>query len=66
MDSVTQHNQDLERREQEAERYRAAADQALDQLRWVINYLYRIRKDRLAEGLERNRARILKEGRLDP
>jgi hypothetical protein len=44
-------------RAQEAERYRAAAELALDQLQWCINYLYRIRKPALARQLKRNRER---------
>jgi hypothetical protein len=36
-----------------------AAELALDQLRWAVNYLYRIRKPTLAAGLERNREHIL-------
>jgi hypothetical protein len=38
---------------------------ASDSARWVISYLRRIRKNRLAEGLERNRYRIMEEARLD-
>jgi hypothetical protein len=46
-------------RDLEVERYREAAMQTLDQLEWCINYLHRIRKDNIANGLERNRSRIL-------
>ena len=42
----------------EAERYRAAAELALDQLQWSINYLYSIRKPALARRLNRNREHI--------
>jgi hypothetical protein len=45
----------------EAQRYREAAELALDQLHWAINYLYRIRKSTIAERLERNREHILGE-----
>jgi hypothetical protein len=45
-------------RTDEAERLREAAELALDQLQWCVNYLYRIRKRSLAERLEQNRARI--------
>ena len=62
---VTPREKGLDEREQEVERYRAAAGQALEQLQWVISYLRRIRKYRLAEGLERNRSRIMEEARLD-
>jgi hypothetical protein len=47
-------------RTREAKRYREAAELALDQLQWAINYLYRIRKSALAKRLERNREHILK------
>jgi hypothetical protein len=43
----------------EAKRYREAAELALDQLQWAINYLHRIRKSAIAERLERNRQDIL-------
>ena len=48
-------------RAREAKRYREAAELALDQLQWAINYLYRIRKSAIAERLERNREQILGE-----
>jgi hypothetical protein len=38
----------------QAGRYREAADRLLEQLDLVIDYLYRIRKDKLADGLARN------------
>ena len=46
-------------RAQEAERYREAAELALEQLRWCSAYLYRIRKPSLARGLDANREHIL-------
>jgi hypothetical protein len=45
-------------RQQEAERYREAAELALNQLQWCIDYLYRIRKPTLARGLSANREQI--------
>ena len=45
-------------RAQEAERYRQAAELALDQLQWCVNYLYQIRKPTLARQLKRNREHI--------
>jgi hypothetical protein len=48
----------------EARRYREAAIQAVEQLEWCVRYLYRARKDKLAEGLARNRAKIIERGRL--
>jgi hypothetical protein len=43
---------------QKAERYRRAAEETLDQLDWCINYLYRIRKPRIAEAIAKNRSTI--------
>jgi hypothetical protein len=44
----------------EIERYREAAERALDQLEWWIDYLYRVRKPDIARALSRNRSRIMK------
>jgi hypothetical protein len=41
-----------------ADRYRQAAEHALDQLDWTVNYLYRIHKSDLARGLAKNGASI--------
>lgn len=38
--------------------YRRAAEAALQQLEWCINYLHRIRKDKVARRLSRNRDSI--------
>ena len=48
-------------REQEAARYRRAAEETLDQLDWCINYLYRIRKTRIADVLGKNRSAIRRQ-----
>jgi hypothetical protein len=50
-----------DRSQAEAERYRAAAEAALDQLDWCISYLHRIRKSPLATALARNQAQIRKQ-----
>jgi hypothetical protein len=50
-------------RARESKQYREAAELALDQLQWAINYLYRIRKPTIAERLERNRKQILAQFR---
>jgi hypothetical protein len=42
----------------EAERYRAAAEAALDQLDWCISYLHRIRKSPIATALAQNQSEI--------
>jgi hypothetical protein len=54
-----------DRKEQEAARYREAANQALDQLQWCINYLHGIRKSQIARGLAKNRATIIDRYRMD-
>jgi len=42
----------------EAERYRTAAEETLNQLGWCVEYLRRIRKPKLAAALNRNRSEI--------
>jgi hypothetical protein len=44
----------------ELERYREAAWEALDQLEWCIDYLYRVQKGDIARALARNRSKIVK------
>jgi hypothetical protein len=46
--------------ETQAERYRRAASQAIQQLDWCINYLRQIRKLRIAGALQRNRDFIVR------
>ena len=45
-------------KEAEADRYRKAADDALQQLDWAIGYLHGIRKVGIARALARNRSFI--------
>jgi hypothetical protein len=45
-------------KEQEADRYRKAAEDALQQLDWVIGYLHGIRKLDISRALARNRSYI--------
>ena len=42
----------------DADRYRAAAEAALDQLDWCISYLHRIRKTPIATALAQNQSEI--------
>ena len=44
--------------DEEAARYHRAAELALDQLEWCIDYLRSIHKNRLAKQLARNHAEI--------
>jgi hypothetical protein len=50
-------------RAEEAERYRRAAEETLDQLDWCVDYLYRIRKDRIARVVQKNRTLIRRQMR---
>ena len=45
-------------KEQEADRYRKAAEDALQQLDWVIGYLHGIRKTDISKALAKNRSHI--------
>jgi hypothetical protein len=45
-------------REHDSARYRQAAELALDQLDWCINYLREINKPRIARQLAKNRSAI--------
>ena len=45
-------------KEQEADRYRKAAEDALQQLDWVIGYLHGIRKTDISTALAKNRSII--------
>jgi hypothetical protein len=45
-------------KEQEADRYRKAAEDALQQLDWAIGYLHGIRKLEISRALARNRSYI--------
>lgn len=49
--------------DERAKRYRRAADLAVEQLDWVIQYLHQIRKHELAGALRRNRMAIVKRYR---
>jgi ribosomal protein L17 len=58
---ATDGEDDVRARREEAERYRLAAEEALEQLDWCVNYLYRIRKGGIARVIEKNRREIRKE-----
>ena len=51
-------DQDDDRRDDEVERYRRAAEDALQQLDWVIGYLHGIRKTGISRALAKNRTHI--------
>jgi hypothetical protein len=48
-------------KEKEADRYRKAAEDALQQLDWVIGYLHGIRKLEISRALAKNRSFIRTE-----
>jgi hypothetical protein len=47
-----------ESKQDEADRYRQAAEDALQQLDWTIGYLHGIRKTDISKALARNRSAI--------
>jgi len=49
---------ELERLRNEAEHYRRAAEDALQQLDWCIGYLHGLRKVKISAALAKNRAHI--------
>ncbi|HEX6458194.1 MAG TPA: hypothetical protein VF032_04685 [Thermoleophilaceae bacterium] len=51
-------------RRSEAERFRDAAELAIEQLDWCIDYLHRIRRPGIGQALRRNRNAIVKRHRL--
>jgi hypothetical protein len=52
-------NEDEQAHDRELERYREAAERALDQLDWCVEYLHRVRKPEIARAIARNRRQIL-------
>jgi hypothetical protein len=54
-DSKTNETQE---KQQEADRYRKAAEDALQQLDWAIGYLHGIRKVEISRALAKNRSYI--------
>jgi hypothetical protein len=50
--------EDVDAKQEEADRYRKAADDALQQLDWAIGYLHGIRKTDISKALAKNRSYI--------
>ena len=50
-----------EEQQKEADRYRKAAEDALQQLDWAIGYLHGIRKVEISRALAKNRSYIRQE-----
>jgi hypothetical protein len=50
--------QDVDEKQAEADRYRHAAEDALQQLDWAIGYLHGIRKTEISKALAKNRSYI--------
>ena len=48
-------------KQEEADRYRKAAEDALQQLDWAIGYLHGIRKTEISKSLAKNRSHIRRE-----
>jgi hypothetical protein len=51
-------NQETQEKQEEADRYRQAAEDALQQLDWAIGYLHGIRKTDISRALAKNRSYI--------
>jgi hypothetical protein len=51
---------DMDEEQRRAERYREAAEVALEQLELVIGLLHRLRRSNIVEVLEKNRTTIVK------
>lgn len=53
-----ENNDSIGETDDELERWRRAAEDAMQQLDWAIGYLHGIRKTEISRALARNRARI--------
>jgi len=53
--------EDVDDKQAEADRYRKAAEDALQQLDWAIGYLHGIRKVEISKALAKNRSFIRTE-----
>lgn len=59
---MARNGQDDERaRREQAERYRLAAEETLNQLDWCVSYLHQIRQSHIARVIEKNRSLIRRE-----
>jgi len=58
---MARNDDDDESRDEELERYRRAAEDALQQLDWCIGYLHGIRKLDISRALAKNRSQIRTE-----
>lgn len=52
---------ETQKKQDEADRYRRAAEDALQQLDWAIGYLHGIKKTDISKALARNRSFIRRE-----
>jgi hypothetical protein len=59
--STRQRDNHNETKQDEADRYRRAAEDALQQLDWAIGYLHGIKKTDISKALARNRSFIRKQ-----
>jgi hypothetical protein len=53
--------EEVDEKQAEADRYRKAAEDALQQLDWAIGYLHGIRKVDISKALAKNRSYIRRE-----
>ena len=59
--SSSRSNSQSDSKQDEADRYRRAAEDALQQLDWAIGYLHGIKKTDISRALARNRSFIRRE-----
>jgi hypothetical protein len=59
-------NKENESKQDETDRYRQAAEDALQQLDWTIGYLHGIRKTEISKALAKNRSFIRKRLMQEP
>jgi hypothetical protein len=57
-------SRETEEQDREIERYRQAALDALGQLEWCVEYLYKQRKANIARVISRNRQKIIERARF--
>jgi Flp pilus assembly protein TadG len=58
--TTSRQNNSTQEKQDEADRYRRAAEDALQQLDWAIGYLHGIRKTDISKALANNRSYIRK------
>jgi hypothetical protein len=61
MVALVREHDDADARRDEVDRHRLAAEEALHQLDWCVNYLHHMRKHRIARVIAANRSSIRRQ-----